>query len=107
MEGGGIAAGELCRSQRKDDMTQSKPGFMPIGMEDYIRRHMKSNADTSRKEIESGLRSALADYKTGVKCDCGNPIWVIGSAVIGNACFTCITGEAMPDSDFEIDEALK
>ena len=88
-------------------MTQSKPGFTPIGMEDYIRRHMKSNPDTSRKEIESGLRSALADYKAGVRCDCGNPIWVIGSAVMGNACFTCITGEAMPASDFEIDEAIK
>ena len=88
-------------------MKQSKLGFTPIGMEDYIRRHLKSNPNTSRKEIESGLKSALADYKAGEKCDCGNPIWVIGSAVAGNACFTCITGEAMPDSDFEIDEAMK
>ena len=88
-------------------MKQSKQGFTPIEMEDYIRRHLKSNPDTSRKEIETGLRSALTDYKAGVKCDCGNPIWVIGSAVMGNACFTCITGEAMPDSDFEIDEAIK
>ena len=84
-----------------------KAGFTPIGMEDYIERHLKNNPDTSRKEIESGLRSALADHKAGVKCDCGNPIWVIGSAVVGNACFTCITGEAMPDDDFEIDAAMK
>ena len=76
-------------------------------MEDYIRRHLESNPDTSREEIESGLKSALAAYKAGEKCDCGSPIWVIGSAVMGNACFTCITGEAMPDSDFEIDEAMK
>jgi hypothetical protein len=88
-------------------MKQSKLGFTPIGIEDYIQRQLKSNSDTSRKEIETGLRSALADYKAGVKCDCGNPIWVIGSAVMGNACFTCITGEAMPDRDFEIDEAMK
>ena len=88
-------------------MKQRKPGFTPIGMEDYIRRHMKSNPDTSRKEIESGLKSALAAYKADETCDCGNPIWVIGSAVAGNACFTCITGEAMPDSDYEIDEAMK
>ncbi len=60
---------------------------------------------TSRKEIETGLEAALKDYKSGVKCDCGNPIWVIGSAITGNACFTCITGEAVPDSDYEIDEA--
>jgi len=83
-----------------------KTGFTPIGLEDYIQRHLRSNSDTSRKEIESRLRSALADHKAGVKCDCGNPIWVIGSAVMGNACFTCITGEAMPDSDYEIDEAM-
>jgi hypothetical protein len=35
------------------------------------------------------------------------PIWAIGSAVVGNACFTCITGEADPSSDYEIDEVLK
>jgi hypothetical protein len=44
--------------------------------------------------------------KRRVTCRCGNPIWVIGSAVVGNACFTCITGEALPDDDFEIDEAM-
>ena len=85
----------------------NKSGFTPVGLEDYIQRHLKSNPDTSRNEIESGLRSALADHKAGVKCDCGNPIWVIGSAVIGNSCFTCITGEATPNDDVEIDEAMK
>jgi hypothetical protein len=30
-----------------------------------------------------------------------------GSAVVGNAWFTCITGEADPSSDYEIDEVLK
>ncbi len=84
-----------------------KTGFTPIKLEDYIQRHLKSNSDTSREEIESGLRSALTDHKAGVKCDCGNPIWVIGSALTGNACFTCITGVALPDDDFEIDEAMK
>ncbi len=85
-----------------------KTGFTPIGLKDYIQIHLKSNPDTSREEIESGLRAALEDYVAGVKCDCGNPIWVIGSAVVGNACFTCITtGEAMPHHDLEIDEALK
>ncbi|MCK5843378.1 MAG: hypothetical protein KAG97_01640, partial [Victivallales bacterium] len=77
-----------------------KTGFTPISIEDFVKLHLKGNPDISREEIESGLRSALADYKAGVKCDCGNPIWVIGSAVAGTACFTCITGEAMPDSDY-------
>ena len=88
-------------------MTTGKVGFTLISIEDFVQLHLKGNPDTSREEIETGLRSALADYKAGVKCDCGNPIWVIGSAVAGTACFTCITGEAMPDSDYEIDEAMK
>lgn len=86
---------------------KSQTGFTPIGLDEYIQRHLENNPGTSRKEIESGLRSTLADHKAGIKCDCGNPLWVIGSAVVGNACFTCITGEATPDNDFEIDEALK
>ncbi len=84
-----------------------KTGFAPIKLNEYVKKHIKSNPGTSRKEIETGLKHALKDYKSGVKCDCGNPIWVIGSAVAGNACFTCITGEAVPDSDYEIDEACK
>jgi len=82
-----------------------KTGFAPIKLKKFVEKYIKSNPDTSRKEIETGLKAALSDYKSGVKCDCGNPIWVIGSAVAGNACFTCITGEAVPDSDYEIDEA--
>ena len=85
----------------------NKPGFTPISMEEYMQLHLKSNPDTTRQEIEGGLKSSLLDHKRGVKCSCGNPIWVIGSAVIGNACFTCITGDAMPDEDYEIDEAMK
>jgi len=73
--------------------------FAPIKMEKYIELHLKGNPGTPRKEITEGLSSALEDYKNG------NPIWVIGSAVAGNACFTCITGEAVPDGDYEIDEA--
>jgi hypothetical protein len=67
--------------------TADKKGVYPIKLQDYVERHLKNNSDTSRKEIESGLRSALTDHKAGVKCDCGNPIWVIGSALMGNACF--------------------
>lgn len=76
-------------------------------MEEYIKLYLKNNEGVSREEIESGLREALRDFKAGVTCHCGNSIWVIGSAVAGNACFTCITGEANPDEDYEIDEALK
>jgi len=52
------------------------------------------------------LEDTLRAYKQGARCDCGNPIWVIGSAFSGfDGCFTCITGEACPEDDYEIDEA--
>lgn len=86
---------------------KDKSGFTPISIDAYVERHAKSNRDDKPEEIRTWLQRALRDHKAGVKCRCGNPIWVIGSAVAGNACFTCITGEAGPDSDFEIDEAMK
>ncbi len=82
-----------------------KTGFTPIKFDDYVERHLESNPDCSRKEITDGLKDALSAYKKGIRCDCGEPIWVVGSAVMGYSCFTCITGEAKPDDDYEIDEA--
>lgn len=80
--------------------------FTPIKLEAYIELHLKNNPSFSREETKEGLISALNDHKRGVRCNCGNPIWVIGSAMVGNACFTCITGEPNPDEDYELDEAL-
>jgi hypothetical protein len=54
-----------------------------------------------------GPLARMADARQGARCHCGAPIWAIGSAVVGNACFTCITSEADPSSDYEIDEVLK
>jgi hypothetical protein len=83
-----------------------KAGFSPISLEKYVEIHLKSNPGTDRKQVTRALKKALAAYKRGAKCpNCGDPIWVIGSAFAGNMCFTCITGEAFPDHDYEIDEA--
>ena len=82
-----------------------KTGFVQISMKKYIELHLKNDPGSSREEMTAALTCALRDHKAGVRCNCGNPIWVIGSAVAGNACFTCITGEAMPNEDYEIDEA--
>ena len=60
-------------------------------MADYIQKQMDDGCPMLRSEIQTGLMTALKDYHAGVKCACGNPIWVIGSALAGNACFTCIT----------------
>jgi hypothetical protein len=80
--------------------------FIPIGLDAYVDMHMKSNRDENREAFRARLLAALAAYRQGATCSCGNPIWVIGSAVVGHMCFTCITGEAFPDSDYEIAEAL-
>ena len=84
-----------------------KTGFTPISIEDYVERHLKRNPGDSRKEITRALREALRAYRAGKRCSCGNPLWIIGSAIQGHACFTCITLEAEPDGDFEIDEACE
>ena len=80
-------------------------GFVPIRLGDYVRLFLKSNRGESAAAVTARLRSALEAYKAGERCACGEPIWVIGSAEAGNACFTCITGEADPSDDYEIDEA--
>ena len=90
------------------NMTDQKTSeFKPVSLESYVELYLNANPDVSREEIEDGLISALNDHKRGEQCDCGNPIWVIGSAVAGNACFTCITGESIPDDDYELDEAMQ
>jgi len=79
--------------------------FVPIKLGDYVRLFLKSNRGETAKEVTARLRSALEAYQAGARCDCGEPIWVIGSAEAGHACFTCITGEADPSEDYEIAEA--
>ena len=80
--------------------------FVPIRLEDYVRLHLKNNPGSKAAEVTPRLRATLQAHLAGQKCQCGEPIWVIGSAEVGHSCFTCITGEAVPDSDYEIDEAL-
>jgi hypothetical protein len=81
--------------------------FIPIEMDDFIELHLRANPDEDRDDLRARLRRALKARRAGVLCECGNPIWVIGSAVAGHACFTCITLEAYPDSDYEIAEACR
>lgn len=82
-------------------------GFIPISIDKYVKIYLKSNPSEKEKDVREFLKSALADYHNGVKCSCGNDLWVIGSAAVGNGCFTCITGESHPTGDYEIDSAIK
>ena len=80
-------------------------GFKPIGLRDYVRLHSKSNPDVEEADLTLRLHETLEKYKAGTRCSCGAPIWVIGSAEVGNLCFKCITGSIDSSGDYEIDEA--
>lgn len=97
------------RSRAAADPRDRSPGramFVPITMDDYVEKHLAANPGVRRAELIERLQYALASARAGARCECGNPIWVIGSAEVGLSCFTCITGEAVPSEDYEIDEAL-
>jgi len=80
-----------------------KNGFTPIQLDEYVKRHLDANPDVDRADLIERLHKAVDAAKRGERCSCGAPIWIVGSAEAGLSCFTCITGEAVPDNDFEID----
>jgi hypothetical protein len=63
---------------------------------------MKSNPKDKRADLEAALRKSLDAAERGECCDCGEPIWALGSAIVRRGCFTCITGEGSPSDDYEI-----
>ncbi len=81
-------------------------GFVSISIQSYIKIHLRNNPTEDKSTLTRNLKRALSDFQSGVKCSCGNDIWVIGSSQIGNTCFTCLTGESMPTDHYEIDAAL-
>ena len=81
-------------------------GFVPIAIDKYVQLHVHANPDEDPRELLKRLRSCVSDSLAGARCSCGAPIWVVGSVSAGYACFTCITGEAFPAEDYEIDQVL-
>ena len=79
--------------------------FVPIGIDDYVTKFLASNPGNKRSEVTARLKETLERFIAGARCTCGAPIWVIGSAQAGHACFTCITGESYPEGDYEIADA--
>jgi hypothetical protein len=79
-----------------------KAGFTAILLEDYVELHLRANPGTNRAELIARLEYAIDAYRKDIRCQCGTPIWIIGSAEAGLACFTCITQQAAPDRDYEI-----
>jgi hypothetical protein len=85
--------------------TNSKT-FVPINLERYVELFVRANPGESPSAVRARLEAALSDHKAGVRCHCGNPIWVVGAAEAGNSCFTCITGDSAPSDDVELEDAL-
>jgi len=77
-------------------------GFTPIQLHDYVELHLRANPDADRAELIEQLADAIVAHRAGARCACGEPIWIIGSAQAGLGCFSCITGQAAPDQDYEI-----
>jgi hypothetical protein len=97
---------KLLKERHVSAISQVEHGFVPIPFDRYVDLHVRSNPSVDRAEFARRLRQAVDARKAGARCACGAVIWAIGSAEAGAACFTCITGEAWPQSDYEIDEAL-
>ena len=84
--------------------------FAPISASRFLERFLKDNPSEKRKVTEDRLQDALKYALAGGRCTMckTNPVWVVGAAAgAGYLCFTCTTGDAVPDDDFEIDEHLR
>jgi hypothetical protein len=80
--------------------------FTPISLDNYLTLYLYLNPLTNPEDLKTRLAIALTAKHNQQSCACGAEIWVVGSAEAGLACFTCITAEAYPDDDYEIDLLL-
>ncbi len=81
-------------------------GYVPVRLNQFVKQYLRNNKDADSDAVRAAVEDALAAWRQGVRCACGKPLWVAGSAVAGYGCFTCITGSAEPDGDPEIDVAF-
>jgi hypothetical protein len=82
-------------------------GFVPVRLDQFVLQYLRNNQDADGDALRAAVEDALAAWRQGVRCACGNRLWVAGSAVAGYGCFRCITGTVEPDGDPEIDEACE
>ncbi|MDP6354087.1 MAG: hypothetical protein QF473_03230 [Planctomycetota bacterium] len=80
-----------------------KKGFISIRPDEFADLVHEECPDLDRAEIVEHILHARNEYKKGKRCDCGEELWVAGAALAGIACFKCITGQDVPDEDFEIE----
>lgn len=79
--------------------------MVPISLEAFVKMHIKNDPDEEPSKLRGNLRQAVEDKKNGASCfNCGQEIWAIGSALVYQGCFSCLTGEADSSEDYEIDD---
>jgi len=61
--------------------------FVPIKLRAYVRKHLQANPGSNERKVTVRFREALGRYHAGAQCQVsGAPIWVIGSAELGDFC---------------------
>jgi len=77
--------------------------FTKISVDSFIEKYKLNNSKSDLNKLKKNILYFRQLKKDGVKCSCGNSLWIIGSAVSGKGCFTCITGETDASDDYEIE----
>jgi len=77
--------------------------FNLISIDEFIANTIKNNPSLKAADLRKDLIEFKIRKSRGEKCFCGNPLWIIGSAITRKGCFTCITGESNCSDDYEIE----
>ncbi len=77
--------------------------FKKISLDNFLKKYSKDNPGMDSKQLRKDLINFRQLKNDGVKCNCGNDLWIIGSAISGKGCFSCITMSADCSDDFEIE----
>lgn len=78
--------------------------FNYISIDNFIIKTFDNNSNLNSQELKESLNEFKIRKLKGEVCNCGNEIWIIGSAYSGKGCFTCITGETDCSDDYEIEQ---
>ena len=76
--------------------------FKLISIDSFIKKHSQNNPSIDTKQLRRDLTHFKQLRTKGIKCSCGNDLWVIGSAISGKGCYTCITMETDCSNDYDI-----
>ena len=80
-----------------------KANFTYISIDNFIKKTLRKTSNLNSQELKKSLNEFKVCKLKGEMCNCGNEIWIIGSAYSGKGCFTCFTGESDCSGDYEIE----